>query len=1078
MTKATRILIVEDEPIVGADLKIRLTLMGYEVSGSVSSGEQAIAMAQRLRPDMVLMDIRLKGAMDGVEAARQLRAQSNIPVIFLTAYSEDATLERAKMAEPYGYLLKPFEDRELKTTIEVAIHKCCADMEIRRLNRLYASLSQVNLAIARVRSREELLPAICRCLVEYGEFQMAWIGWLDSQSGRVAPVAQWGNAKGTVPDALLTDDEARGSRGPTAAAIQNGRFCIANDFAQWNRTPDWQTMAASTGYRAAAAFPFNFQGALSAVLTVYSGEAGFFQNKEIELLSEVALDVSFALDSIENERQRRRTEEALRNSEEKYRLLVDNLDVGVVVHAADTQILLNNPAASRLLGLSTDQMHGKAATDPAWHFVREDGTILPVNDYPVNRVVASGQPLHNMVCGIEKPGGERTWVLVDAFPRFDDAGRLQQVIVTFPDITDRKLAEEELAEHREHLEYLVQLRTMELSNANENLVKAKELAESASRAKSTFLANISHEIRTPMNAILGLSHLALETPLNPRQRDYVAKIHRAAKALLGVINDLLDFSKIEAGKLTLERVEFGPAAVVAGVVDFFRAAAEEKNLRLSAVIDPNAPRRLLGDPLRLSQVLNNLIGNAVKFTEKGGIRLSMTVRERTRAAAVIEFAVQDTGVGIAPEAQARLFETFVQADDSMTRKHGGTGLGLAICRQLCELMGGTIALESLVGEGTTVRFQVPFGVPKTVRGAAALFGEDQPARSGVRFAGARVLLVEDDEISRQIAGEILEKMGIETKPVADGAEAVRVAAAEPFDVVLMDIQLPILDGLAATREIRRLEGPAGKLPIIAMTAHAMAGDQEKSLAAGMNDHLVKPIDPEALRQALWRWIPAEKRVAGDAATLQAEVPPDAPAAAALEFETGLIYANDDAGLYRELLSTFCREYANARSAIREHLQTGRLSDAARMAHSIKGAAATLGAKAVSAVAASIEAELRAGRVSIEPLLESLADAFLEATNAIHDYLKTAGEPPAGAPPAGSLPLGSVAELVSALQQLEQPLRMRRPKPCKELAAALRERAWPAALADAVALLLQHVERYRFDEALIVREQLLRAAQRN
>ena len=418
----------------------------------------------------------------------------------------------------------------------------------------------------------------------------------------------------------------------------------------------------------------------------------------------------------------------------------------------------------------------------------------------------------------------------------------------------------------------------EMQKKEEQLRLARDLAEKNAQAKSEFLANMSHEIRTPMNAILGMTHILAETELTEKQALYVQKAEYSAKLLLHIINDILDFSKIEAGKLVLENTVFALPAITAQVHDILAQQAKNKGLTFITTIAPDVPENLVGDPLRLEQVLLNLSNNAIKFTQSGSVQVAVSLHSaptRPQDPIYLRFSVQDTGIGLRQEQIDTLFTPFTQADSSTTRKYGGTGLGLAISRSLVELMGGTIQCESTAGEGSTFSFTAKFAVaaqapapqhgnPTDLEADAvahhqASLQDNAPAQphegekdSFEDLAGLRVLLTEDNDINQMIATDYLESKNIQVQVANNEREALEALEQGTFDLLLMDIQMPEMDGLTATRRIR--QNPAHTaLPIIAMTAHAMVGDYEASLQSGMNDHITKPIDPQVLYATLRQW---------------------------------------------------------------------------------------------------------------------------------------------------------------------------------------------------------------------------------
>ncbi|KAA5607134.1 response regulator [Roseospira marina] len=795
--------------------------------------------------------------------------------------------------------------------------------------------------------------------------------------------------------------------------------------------------------------------------------------------------------------ERKRIEEQFRLRNRFLRSLTDAMGEGVYALDADGRCTFINPEGERLLGRSPGQIMGA----DIHALVHQEGA----GDAPVAsahcrilQAIGRGEPYRSETEQFSRADGTLFPAAVTSVP-IVEGSRIAGSVTLFQDITDRKAAEDAME-------------------------RAREEAEHSNRLKSGFLANMSHEIRTPMNAVIGLSHLALQTELSPRQKDYLENISTASQNLLAIINDILDFSKIEAGKMTLDAVPYRLAEVLDNIVNVVRPRLLDKGLAFTLQVTRAVPDVLLGDPVRLGQVLINLVGNAVKFTDAGGITVDIDVAAATDESSVsparLAVTVTDTGVGMTESQQSHLFKAFTQVDNSTTRRFGGTGLGLAICREILTMMGGDITLDSAPGEGSAFCFTVPLvepppeqrqpllppdlqGTPVLLacaraeeRAALALMlerlgmtvdpaetvaaiearlrgepdrqarlmvldgtmtdtagrylastlptrrdrppmvivggpsgsrdavdvswvdrlvtewrmrgavlrlcdraahadpdtGRDtngRPQRTRETLAGARVLLVEDTPLNQKVAEEMLRGAGIDVTVADNGRIALELLARESFDLVLMDIQMPELDGLETTRRIRQ-HTDWTDLPVIAMTAHAMDADRERSYQSGMNDHIAKPIHPPELFSTIARWLNRDMA----AAPVSAPEDPEEETAVlqslskaildVLDVRVALRSVSGNVALLRRLLVDFGTNQGLQTFVLHQAIKEQRLDEARQIAHSLKGTAATIGATEVSRSAAALERVLARNEVPAQAMVERLSIVLSPLLRAIVD----------------------------------------------------------------------------------------------
>ena len=814
-----RILIVEDDRVVVRDIKQQLIRVGYTVVGTTPRGEDVVSLALETRPDLVLMDIRLEGGTDGIDAAQQIRERLQIPVIYLTAYADERTLQRAKVTDPFGYLVKPFQDSQLRTAIEMALYKHAAERRLRASERRYAvTLSSIGDAVI---ATDELAQ-----ITFMNPVAEALTGWpLAGAVGR--PLGDVFRLLHEQSRPVVEDPAANVRRQGALVGLANHTVLLARDGRE-----------------------ISIDHSRSPIIDDQGGSTG-----EVLVFRDLA--------------QRRRAEEA--DALERLNARLELAVRGSKVSIWDVELPHGTLQGAKMYTVNSWEPLGYPESEAPLTFSERREQWHPDDrervDAAIKASVAGGAPLEIDFRVRHRDGSYRTLLSRGIVVRAAD-GTPIRFVGSNVDISDLKQLEEQLRQ-------------------------ATAVAEAANRAKDEFLANVSHEIRTPMNAILGMTELTLDTPLAEDQRQSLRTVKSAAGSLLSIINDLLDFSKIEAGKLDLDPADFGLRAALGDTLRALATRAHRKGLELVCNVQPDVPDALIGDAGRLRQVLINLVGNAIKFTEEGEVVVQVSIaraRGSEREGEVaIDFTVRDTGIGIPLDKQAMIFRAFEQEDTSTTRKYGGTGLGLTIAARLVAMMGGELTVESAPSRGSTFMFTACFG--RQLHPGAVI-----SARPPVLLRNLRALIVDDNAVNRRILEEWLLGWQMDPTAVGDGVAAMDtlwhgVASGRPYPVVLLDARMPDIDGLTLTAKIReRTELSASR--IILLTSGDRPGDLARFRELRVNAHLLKPVPQDELLETIHQVM---SRSEGDAppAVWPAAAPVAGPASPAPVIPLRVVVAEDN-----------------------------------------------------------------------------------------------------------------------------------------------------------------------------------------
>lgn len=760
-----RILIVEDEAIVAMDIESRLAALGYVFAGRASSGARALALVEAERPDLVLMDIRLQGEMDGIEAAREIHQRFQLPVIFLTAYSEETTLERAKLAEPFGYILKPFDDRELKSTIEIALYKHRTEQELLRMNRLYAVLSHVNEAIIHIEAREELFASVCRVVVGYGGLDLAWVGWLDQESGRIEPVVWFGKGREMLSKADFHTDHRPEGQGNPGRAIRESRPVICNACGAVECLYPAEMAPARFGFQSCASFPLWFQGKAQGVLNFCMSEPDFFKMPEIDLLGEVVADVSFALDKLESDRQRRQAEAQLR----KLSAAVEQTPEVVVITDSAANIEYVNPAFTRITGYTLEEVLGK---NP--RIIKSGETPLEVYQ-DLWQTIISGREwrgvLHN-----RRKDGTLFWERAVISAIRDAAGVITNFVAVKEDITAQKVLENQL-------------------------YQAQKM-ESIGR----LAGGVAHDFNNMLMVISGYTDMILmQIKSDDPHYPCLQEIRNAARRSANLTRQLLAFARKQA----VAPVVLDMNDTIAGMLKMLRRLIGE-DIEL-AWLPGSGLWKVKVDPSQVDQLLANLAVNArdaIAGVGKVSIKTENVVRDASYCIAhqgctpgeYVTLTVSDTGTGMDREVLEHIFEPFFT-----TKEEGkGTGLGLATVYGIVKQNMGFVDVDSEPGRGTTFTIHLPRFVEEAAAGAAA-----QRPEEALPKGTETVLFVEDEKVILDLGKRFIGQLGYTVLAAGSPEEALRLAEGYEKDIHLLitDIVMPQMNGKElAERLTQRLPG--------------------------------------------------------------------------------------------------------------------------------------------------------------------------------------------------------------------------------------------------------------------------------
>jgi PAS domain S-box-containing protein len=805
MNTLSRILIVEDDAILATELQEMITRIGYQVSGLAATGKEAVKLALAQKPDIILMDIHLRGTMTGIQAVEQIHQHLDIPVVYLTAYADEALLQQAKIAGAYAFLVKPMRERELRSGLEIALYKHSTEQRLQHLNQILHSMRDINQLITHEHGEQRMIDQACQILLRTPGYRLVQI--CQPAGDRLKILSQAGDGQKFIARIEANITPEQGQKLPGTEAARTRRVVVCPDMLHDERYAPWRKEVGKVHFSSMVAIPIFQDEILYGVLSIYSDQVNIFVAEEIELLLELAGDIAFGLKAIAYESEHKQADYRIKESEEKYRLIVENIGEGFGFMNVEEQFLLANKSAELIFGVEPGGLVGKNLDQ----FLSKD-QLSKVQQETIIRKQGI-QSIYELE--IIRPNGEKRTIHVTAVPKKHKNESFSGTYGIFRDITEIKRAEQE-----------IKLKNEELSRA---------ISE-----KDKFFSIIAHDLRSPFNVFLGFSRLLVEElpSLRPDEIQRIAlNMKNSANKLYSLLENLLEWSQMQQGLLRFRPKSFNFMNKVVQILDSMRDTTNHKMIAIG--IDFPEDLIVIADENMFASLIRNLLLNSIKFTPKNG---SVILAAKPIPGNLVEVSISDTGIGMNKDLLDKLFMLGEDTCRKGTDGEPSSGLGLIICRDFVDQHGGKIWAESEEGKGSTFYFTIPRDAGPGKEIAEKTVVPQKSEKNPIK--NLKILVVEDEENSDMFIRAVIRIFCKEIFTAKTGIEALEICRNNPgIDLVLMDIMIPEMNGYEATRQIRLFNK---ELIIIAQTAYAQEGAREMAIAAGCNDYISKPIYKDEL----------------------------------------------------------------------------------------------------------------------------------------------------------------------------------------------------------------------------------------